>query len=283
LTERTSNIVLLIILGIFIAYRSVFPASPADSVSNTIFDLSIELVGAILLLSIVKFLQNIKQLCFYFQTKVLLRNKEIRLSLAYLYRIKIDDKYLLVKNRTRNFFQPVGGVYKTLPGSEKIFERLKVKADRLIETEKGVAKGDLRVYVKGNNVIEFLEWFDSKQDREISPWREFCEELISPEILPWKPFRFIDYKFMGTVRTPIFTLDSGDKGMFQYEIFDLVINNEQKPILEGLLKKGNTVNYIWADSYLINRLGHDERTKEYTHEIAPHTKWAQDLKYSKIK
>jgi hypothetical protein len=152
----------------------------------------------------------------------------------------------------------------------------------LIETEHGIAKGDLRVYVKGVNAIEFLEWFDSKEDRETSPWREFCEELVSTGILqPAQPFRYIDYKYKGTVKTPILDLDNGDKGMFIYEIYDLVINNEQEPILQDLQRRGNTDQYIWADEYLINRLGHDGRGKKYEVDIAPHTKWALNLKWSK--
>lgn len=43
----------------------------------------------------------------------------IRISFAYLYRIKISGKYLLVKNeRGTGKYQPVGGVYK-LKGNEK--------------------------------------------------------------------------------------------------------------------------------------------------------------------
>jgi hypothetical protein len=281
MTTRLSNIVVLAIFGAYIIIRTLFPPAGNDAVANTIFNLSIELVGGILLFGLLQFLQNINRLGFYIQTQFVLRRKEVRLSIAYLFRIKVDGKYLLVKSRTRNYFQPVGGAFKTLPGSEKIFEKLKVKADRMIETEKGIAKNDLRVYVKGINVIEFLEWFKSKEDREISPWREFCEELISENILPWKEFRYIDYKYKGTVRTPIITLDSGDKGMFLYEIYDFVVNDDQKPILQALQQKGDTDTYIWAEEYLINRLGHDERSKRYTNEIAPHTKWALNLKWSK--
>lgn len=204
---------------------------------------------------------------------------EIRLSIAYLFRIKIDNKYLLVKSRRRNYYQPVGGAFKTLPGSEKVFEKLKVKPDRLVETEHGIAKNDLRVYINGVNVIEFLEWFNSKEDREISPWREFCEELISTDILPWRPFRYIDYKYRGNVQSPILNLDSGGKGLFLFEIYDLVINDEQRPVLEELLKNGNKEEYIWIDDYLIQRLGHDDRTKEQVFEIAPHTKSAHNLKW----
>lgn len=281
MTTRKSNIVVLLIFGSYIAYRTIFPAEQNDTLSDTIFNLSIEMIGGIVLFGILNFLQNINQLYFYFQTQVLHRNKDIRLSIAYLFRIKVDGKYFLVKNSRRNYFQPVGGAFKTLPGSEKVFEKLNVKSDRLIETEKGIAKNDLRVFVKGINVIEFIQWFKSKEDRETSPWREFCEELISTGILPWKQFRFIDYKFKGTIQSPILDLDSGDKGVFIFEIYDLVINDEQKPILEMLLANGNTDEYIWADEYLINRLGHSESNKGYINEIAKHTKWALNMNWSK--
>lgn len=279
MTTRQSNITILVIFGGYILYRTFFPADDNDKLTSTFFNLSVELVGAILLFSILQALQNIHRIKFYFQTQLLFRNKDIRLSIAYLFRIKVQDKYLLVKSRTRNYFQPVGGVFKTLPGSEKVFERLGVKADRLLETEKGIAKGDLRVHIKGLNVIEFLEWFDSKEDRETSPWREFCEELISTNILPMPEFRYIDYKFKGIVDSPILTLDSGDKGIFKFEIYDLVPNDEQRPILEKLLQSGNTEKYIWADEYLINRLGHDERQKQYQYDIAPHAKSALFLRW----
>ena len=279
MTTRNSNIIVVSILGGFILYRTLYPADPSDSISNTIFNLSIELVGGILLYGLLELLKNVTRFKFYFQTQFLFRNVDIRLSIAYLFTIKIDNQYLLVKSRTRNYFQPVGGAFKTLPGSEKIFKKLKVKPDRLIETEHGIAKGDLRVYVKGINVIEFLEWFNSKEDRETSPWREFCEELLSTNILPGRPFRYIDYKFQGMVQSPIITLDHGGKGMFIFEIYDLVINDEQKPILEELLRNGNTDQYIWADDYLIQRLGHDERAKNQVCEIAPHAKYALNLNW----
>lgn len=281
MTTRLSNFVVVLIFGGFILYRTIYPASASDSISNTIFNISIELVGGILLYGILQVLQNIKRIKFYFQTQFLYRKKEIRISIAYLFRIKVNGKYLLVKSRTRNHYQPVGGVFKTLPGSKKIFDKLKVKSDRLIETDHGIAKGDLRVFVKGINVIEFLDWFNSKEDREISPWREFCEELLTTGIIPYPQFRYIDYEYKKTIQSPIMKLDTGELGMFIHEIFDLVPNDEQQPILENLLQQGNTPTYIWADEYLINRLGHDERTKAYTFEIAPHTKWALNLKWSK--
>lgn len=223
--------------------------------------------------------ENHNRFRFYLKTKLLNRNRDVRISIAYLYRIKIDNQYLLVKSRTRNYYQPVGGCYKTLPGSEKIFEKLNVKPDRTFETEKGIAKNDLRVYVKGRYIIDFLKWFKSKEDREISPWREFCEELIATDILPWRQFRFIDYKFKGQIKSPIINMDKGGKGLFIFDIYDLVINDEQRPVLEKLQNETSD-KFIWVTDKIIQSLGHDDTIKEYLYEIAPHTKYAQNLKWS---
>lgn len=280
MTTRRANILVIVIFGGYVIYSIINPINQNDGLKSNLLGISINILSAAVLFGLLQVLQNINQLWFFFQTRVLYRSKEIRLSISYLYRIKLDGKYLLVKNRTRNYFQPVGGAFKTLPGSEKIFEKLNVRADRLIETEKGIAKGDLRVYVKGVDVIEFIQWFNSREDRETSPWREFCEELISSEILPWRPFRFIDYKFKGNIKTPIINLQSNDKGIFIFEVYDLVPNDEQKFELLRLQEKGDTGEYIWVDEHIISRLGHDERTKEYLYDIAPHTKWALNLKWS---
>lgn len=282
MTNKKANTLILLVLSVFVLYNIIFPPNPDDRLTNRLIEIAISIIASIILVFLLKVVSNINRLWFFLQTEVFHRNRDIRISIAYLYRIKVNDKYLLVKNRHRNYFQPVGGVYKTLPGSEKVFEKLGVRSDRLIETSKGISKGDLRVYVKGNNVLDFLEWFGSKEDREISPWREFCEELVSTDILPHKPFRYIDYKFKGTIQTPIIKLDSGDLGFFIYDIFDFIPNNEQLPILEQIEEKGNAESYLWADEYLIQRLGHDERHKVYEFEISPHTKWAHNLKWEKI-
>lgn len=280
MTPRASNITVLILLGGFILYRTIFPSNPNNSVLNTLFSLSIEVFGATLLYFLLQFLQNLNHFWLYLQTHLFFPRKDVRLSISYLFRINVNGRYLLVKNRLRNTFQPVGGAFKTLPGSEKIFGKLQVKPDRLIETENGIAKGDLRVYIPSINVIEFLKWFASKEDRETSPWREFCEELIVTQILPWKRFRYIDYKYMGTVQSPIIKLDSGGKGIFIFEVYDLVINNEHMEVLLELQEKGDDEKHIWVDDYLIQRLGHDESTKKYKYEISPQTKYAQNLKWA---
>jgi len=281
MTTRKANTLIFILTGLFIIYQILFPANPDNRFASAAWSIALNVFAAIFLYIFLQTIIHINQFWFYIQTQFIYRNKEIRISLAYLYRIHVNNKYLLVKSNHRRYYQPVGGAYKTLPGSEKIFDKCDVRPDRLIETSNGIAKGDLRVYVKGVNVTDFMDWFNSKEDREISPWREFCEELVSEGVLPSRPFRYIDYKFKKTIKTPIFRLDSGDLGFFMYDIFDLVANDEQKAILEELCKKGDTEYHIWADEYLINRLGHDERNRQHVYDISIHTKWAHNLKYSK--
>lgn len=280
MTAKQANTLVFILFGGYLLYRLILPVDPNDSIGNLLINISIEMAGGILLFGILNFLQNIRKAWLFIQTRILFRNKEIRFSLAYVYRIKIDGKYLLIKNRHRDYFQPIGGVYKTLPSSAPVFSKLSVRLDRLIETSHGIAKGDLRVFVKGVHALDFLDWYESKESRETSPWREFCEELISEGYLPWREFRFIDYEFKGTVKTPIITLDTGDKGMFMFDVFDFIPNDEQIKVLREKLIAGNTDKYIWVDEYLINRLGHNESTKRYEHQISPHTKWTLNMEWS---
>lgn len=57
-------------------------------------------------------LDNYKRLNLYISI-LFKRTDFVRFSIAYLYRIQVEDKYLLVKsNRIKDFFQPVGGAYK---------------------------------------------------------------------------------------------------------------------------------------------------------------------------
>jgi hypothetical protein len=280
MTTISSKTLVLIIFGGFILIRTIFPADVNDAISNTLFNISIEMTGGIILFGILKFLENIKNLKLYIQTRIIHRNKSIRLSIAYLYRIKIDGKYLLVKNSRRNYFQPVGGAFKSFVNAKNVFEKLQIESDKLIETDKGIAKRDLRVFTKGINVIDFIKWFNTKKDRETSPWREFSEELLSTKILPSKHFRHIDYEYKATVQTPLMTLDSGDKGLFIHEVYDLIPNNKQEAILRNLIKEKDTEKFIWASKSSINNLGHNAKTKDYDYEISLHSKWALNLKWT---
>jgi len=230
---------------------------------------------------VVSLLENLNQLPLLFKTKTLLRNKDVRISIAYLFRIKIKDHYLLVKNRTGNYYQLVGGAYKRYETSEKVFRKYHIKSDKQFHTDHGIAKNDLRFRVPGKHVLNIIRWFQTKEDRESSQWREFCEELLSTGILCKTTFRYIDYTYAGALQTPIQKAKYLDcQEILIYEIYDLLPNEEQKRVLEELFDKGNTEQVKWAPEPLINNLGFDEYKKEKEFEIGAHTKWAIQLKYT---
>jgi hypothetical protein len=129
-------------------------------------------------------------------------------------------------------------------------------------------------------VLNIIKWFNSKEDREISQWREFCEELLSTEILDKHLFRFIDYKYVDTLQTPLQKAKYLDcQEILIYEIFDLIPNTEQEKALGDLSDKGNN-DLKWASEMLVNSLGFNEWDKKPEFEIGAHTKWAINMSYS---
>ena len=128
-------------------------------------------------------------------------NLEIRISASYLYRIEIKGKYLLVKNRKRDVFQPIGGVYKYYDSAKNFLNEIEYKPDDKIEID-NVSKQDLRIRIKAKYITKFLDWFYSKIDREIDYLREFEEETISSKILSAN-FKKIKPKFVRSIKNNI--------------------------------------------------------------------------------
>lgn len=244
--------------------------------------LAVNIITTPLYVGVVEGIYGIRKLPLIFKTQILYRNKDVRLSISYLFRIKSNGKYLLVKNRKGNYYQLVGGAYKTLPGVEKVFKENSVKPDKRFETEHGIAKNDLRFRLPGKRVLKIIRWFNSREDRETSQWREFCEELLTTNIIADKhSFRFIDYKYATTIQTPMQKAKNlSCQEILIFELFDLIPNDEQIKVLDELYKNGDTDKVKWADETLINSLGFDERKKEMEYEIGAHTKWAINEKYS---
>lgn len=244
--------------------------------------LAVNIITTPLYVGVVEGIYGVRKIPLIFKTQILYRNKDVRLSISYLFRIKSNGKYLLVKNRKGNYYQLVGGAYKTLPGVEKVFKANSVKPDKRFETEHGIAKNDLRFRLPGKRVLKIIRWFNSREDRETSQWREFCEELLTTNIITDKhSFRYIDYKYATTIQTPMQKAKNlSCQEILIFEIFDLIPNDEQIKVLDELYKNGDTAKLKWADETLINSLGFDERKKEMEYEIGAHTKWAINEKYS---
>jgi len=131
--------------------------------------------------------------------------KEIRLTIAYLYRIEMNGKYLLVKsNRIANTYQPVGGVYKYFnPEAKQELDGMGAITDNKIDNDE-VSECDLRLNLLNRKKIgSFLKWFFKGEKRESDPWREFYEELVATGILPAKHFGYIHYELVGQQFEPI--------------------------------------------------------------------------------
>ena len=81
--------------------------------------------------------------------KLIKKTDYIRISFAYLFRIKINGQYLLVKNeRGTGKFQPIGGVYKYYDEEKTILTSRKycVLEDSCIKID-GTSKNDYRMRV----------------------------------------------------------------------------------------------------------------------------------------
>jgi len=273
---------LVFIAGIALIVYILIYSDTSKPIPALLIAVAVNIITSPLYVGIIEGIYNVRKLPLVFKTKILYKNKDVRLSISYLFRIKSNGKYLLVKNRKGNYYQLVGGAYKTLPGVEKVFKDNSVKLDKRFETEHGIAKNDLRFRLPGRNVMRIIRWFNSREDRETSQWREFCEELLTTNIIKDKhTFRYIDYKYVTTIQTPIQRAKNlSCQEILIYEIFDLIPNDEQITVLEELYKEGNTDKVKWADEIIINSLGFDERKKEMEYEIGAHTKWAINEKYS---
>ena len=195
----------------------------------------------------------------------------IRISFAYLYRIKIGNKYLLVKNeRGTGKYQPVGGVYKLL-GNEKLElrNRYQVKDDNKIPLNRS-SRDDYRLRLENRYLRKFVKRFDRKAEREqiYNLSREFREELIEKGIISWSQ---ITYRFCGRHMTE---LHFGDHfqcyELLLADVVELVPTPEQEADLERLVKQQSDI-YRFATADEITSLGVDTASGDLRENIADHT------------
>lgn len=202
--------------------------------------------------------------------------------MSYQYRIRVNDKYLLVKNSTWDFYQPVGGVYKVLSGDEGFLkDKFDWELDKKMKTSEE-KHNDLRGFIPITKLLEFLDWFKSQKNREVSHWREFCEELIIPEIIDFKTFKHFEYRYAGTVLTPIKKSEVFNcLEILSYDVYDMIPNQDQLLQFIELQKIGENKLFKWVDETLIQANGFNDRDRKPEISLGQHTKWILNLKYSK--
>jgi hypothetical protein len=183
------------------------------------------------------------------------RNEYVRFSISALVRIRVDDRYLLVKNRKWDKFQPVGGVLKYHIEAGIVMNNCGMRPDSMFKPDE-VNDRDLRVQIPGEKIPDFLAWFDQRMGREESPNREFVEELFSTGVLNPNEFGVPNFSFIRQHVNGIHTCEhlSGQPECKIAEIFELIPSPKQKELLRSLMKEESS-EYCWADDSLIENFG----------------------------
>lgn len=199
------------------------------------------------------------------------RRAPVRISFSYLFRIKVDDKYLLIKGKRFPQYQPVGGVYKSSPGARDFLDKVGASPDTLVAAD-GVSRNDLRLKIDGRHLFEFVRWFESGRARENSPWREFYEELVEPGILPADIFPYIFHDYLKREIRPIrYSPYAQSLEFLVADIYELLPTAGQREFLEGIVSQ-NSERVVWVSRDQIERRGAIPGQDQYIH-ISDHSSW----------
>lgn len=244
-----------------------------DELRNTTFKISLGFVIGSLIEFIVFVIENRKRWNL-FKTKIFKSSKPVRVTVAYLFRIEVNGKYVLIKRhkKDRVGYQPVGGAFKFFKEENReLFDKLGIEPCDHVPRDEDT-EHDLRIRInKRKNLIEFLKWFESRKNREIDPWREFYEELIEPGLLPSEPFRHVKYVFIGKhtegiLPSPVFPIDE-----FRYaEIYELRPETDaQKTAIANLLNKQGEIIFASPDEIRKGSSINGETILPHTFKILP--------------
>ena len=238
-----------LILGAIGIVISLFLGNP--KVSDNLLKISIGLIIASFIDICVNLYDNRERLRVIITTWILKPNKAIRITTAYLFRIEINGKFLLIKRhkKDRIGYQPVGGTFKYLRDENReLFDNLGLEPCNLVPRDSDT-ENDLRLIMrKRKKLFKYLKWFEKRKDRELDPWREFYEELIEPGMIPFSKFQHIQYSFIKKVEelaipSPVYQYDE-----FRYaEIYELKFENDAQKQAFVNLDKNDSVVFVTPD------------------------------------
>ena len=167
---------------------------------------------------------------------------KVRFSCAYLFRIKVRDKYFLVKDEQgRGTFQPVGGAYKyeSTEDIKAFFKKIGVETCSRFRLKNDLDK-DLRLIIPRKNAREFAKWYMKEQGRETkrTVYREFQEEVLDKIDFPnEKIFETLTCKYCG-IHTETSKGDKSDTLQIRFaDIIEIILTDEQKKAFDALMKK----------------------------------------------
>lgn len=198
----------------------------------------------------------------------------IRISFAYLFRIKIDGKYFLVQNSRTKKYQPVGGAYKFYDEEAYyLADNIPSENDDRIPVDK-TTKQDYRLLVKNKDLRRFVRRFNRTHHREnvMDLSREFIEEIFTTNILDRNTFGNLSYKYSGRHMTNI-----AYGNVFKHyelllaDIIEVRLTQKQEDLFRCLMKK-DCKEYRFAQASEIKANGvSGYGTNNLTDDIANHT------------
>ena len=202
--------------------------------------------------------------------KILKKNSIIRISFAYLFRIKVDGKYFLVKNaRGTQKYQPIGGAYKYRDSEKQVLSsKFHIIDDDNIPIDES-SQNDYRFFVHAKDLRRFIKHFDATIEREhlSNLSREFNEELVKNGIVN---FTHIEYRYCGRHFTEIlYSRYFQCYELLMADVVELVLTKTQEATLRSLMTKKSD-KYYFASSEEIKCLG-VEKKKKLKDFIADHT------------
>lgn len=184
-------------------------------------------------------------------------NKKVRVSCAYLYRIQIDGKFFLIRNKGRGNISPIGGAYQFYESGREFLNEIKAVNDAGLIPKKTEEKyqHDIRLIFSLNRLPKFMEWFQSGQGREFNVEREFFEELEEIKLLTgnvdFGALQISKYKsvnFLGSY--------SKTKNYYPYYHFDILnvhlSQNQQEILLTGVRKRSPKL-FLASNKEIINQ------------------------------
>ena len=191
------------------------------------------------------------------RASILQKDTSIRISFAYLFRIKVDGKYFLVRNNRTNKYQPVGGTYKFLEEERKyLSNNIPVEDDDKIPVNK-ITKFDYRLLVKNKDLRKFVKRFNKTPYREnISNLsREFIEEVFSTKILDENIFGELSYKYCGRHMTNVeYSSVFRCYELLLADIVEVQLSQTQEELFRNLMEI-NCDTYCFVTAKEINSLG----------------------------
>lgn len=256
------------VLNFFNSHHWVLVIGIAVVIGGIVLDIARGILSDVLKEKIMSIVPPPGKLKLWWKLGRLPKNEYVRISAAYLLRIRLDNRYLLVKGHRVKKFQPIGGAFQRYPGASEIINKLGVLDDNKIEIDE-INRGDLRVRVPALKVISFLKWFDTGKDRETTIEREFREEVIKTEILPANLFEHPRASLLYECQNFHFSSHYRCHEILLHQVYEVHLTDSQKEYLRSTLHH-QSPEWIWSTEEAIMHLGYEGNRKLY--EVGEHTR-----------